>query len=106
VVADGLSLREFLTHPASKATALVGVLGGLLNFPVLAALWAGLWGQLPTVFTVSSLLGFTVAPSVEFIPTDTAQAVALVVAGLFVLKKLLDLLRGVRARIDDAQTNS
>jgi len=101
-----LSFWEIIAHPASKAAAMVGVLGGLLNLPVLGAIWAGLWTQLPTVFTVTSIFGFTVAPELSFIPTQTAKIVALVVAGLYVLKKLLDLLRGVRARINDAQTNS
>ncbi|WP_338740382.1 hypothetical protein [Haloplanus salilacus] len=101
-----LSLREVVGHPASKATAVVGLLGGLLNLPVLGAIWAGLWTQLPTVFTVTSIFGFTVAPELSFIPTQTAKVVALLVAGLYVLKKLLDVLRGVRTRINDAGSNT
>lgn len=101
-----LSLGEIIAHPASKAAAVVGVLGGLLNLPVLGAIWAGLWTQLPTVFTVTSIFGFTVAPELAFVPTQTAKIVALVVAGLYVLKKLLDVLRGVRTRINDTQSKS
>jgi len=97
-----LSLREFIAHPASKATALVGVLGGLLNPPVLGALWGGLWAQLGTVFTVLSIGGFTVAPEVSFLPTQAMKVAALVVAALYGLKKLLDVGRGLQRRVQEA----
>ena len=56
-MAPSLSLRGVIAHPASKATAVVGLLGGLLNLPVLAALWGGLWTQIGTVFTVMIVIG-------------------------------------------------
>jgi hypothetical protein len=98
-----LSLREFIAHPASKATALVGVLGGVLNMPVLGVLWGGLWAQLGTVFTVLSIGGFTVAPEVSFLPTQVMKVAALVVAALYGLKKLLDIGRGLRSRVQKAR---
>lgn len=102
-MADGLSLRDLLSHPASKATGLVALLGGILKLPLLAAIWAGLWGQLGTAFTVVSIFGFTVAPEVSFVPTQGAKVLALSLAALYGLKKLLDVVRGIRARVKEVQ---
>lgn len=99
-----LSLRGIIAHPVSKATALVGVLGGVMNLPVLAAIWATVWGQIGAVFTVTSIFGFTIAPEVPAVDTELAKIVALLAAGLYATKKLLDVLRSIRARIND--TNS
>lgn len=101
-----LSLGEIIAHPASKATALVGVLGGVLKLPLLAALWAGLWGQLGTLFTVTSIFGFTVAPQVSFVPTEGSKVVALVAAGLFATKKLIDAGRGIRKRLNKQNSDT
>jgi len=98
-----LSIREIIAHPASKATALVGVLGGVLNLPLIGALWGGLWAQLGTVFTVTSLFGFTVAPEIAFIPTQGARVAALIAAGLYGLKKLLDIGRGLQRRVQETR---
>jgi|GEM_PF-2731476 len=101
-----LSLRGIIAHPVSKATAIVGVLGGVMNLPVLAAVWTTIWTQIGTVFTVTSIFGFTIAPEIPAIDTELAKIVALLAAGLYASKKLLDVLRAVRARINDTQSET
>jgi predicted metal-binding membrane protein len=101
-----LSLREIAAHPVSKATAVVGVLGGALNLPVLAAIWTTIWAQIGTVFTVTSIFGFTIAPEIPAVDTELAKIVALLAAGLYAMKKLLDVFRAARARINETQSDT
>jgi len=101
-----LSVGEIIAHPVSKATALVGVLGGVMNLPLLAAIWATVWGQIGTVFTVTSIFGFTIAPEVPAVDTELAKMLALVAAGLYATKKLLDVLRSIRSRVNDTNTET
>jgi hypothetical protein len=99
-----LSLKEWLAHPATKAMGIVGVTGGVLHLPLVAALWTGFWGQLGTIFTLVSVGGFTIAPRVDFINEEIATAVALTVAALYGLKKLLGVYRGFRNSIDNTES--
>lgn len=83
------TLRDFVEHPATLATALTGVFGGLLHVPVLKALWLALWGSLGSLFPALSITAFTLGPELPWLPTGLLKTLALIVGGLFVLKLLV-----------------
>lgn len=79
---------EIVTHPWTTATVVIGVVGGVLQVPLVAALWDVLWSQAGALFAALSVTGFTLAPEVPWLPTQTIQVAALVAGGLFVLTRL------------------
>lgn len=85
---DDLSLREAVTHPASLATVLTGFLGGLMHLPLVAGLWAALWGSLGSLFPAASIAAFTLASEVPWLPREPLVIIALVLGALYVLKLL------------------
>lgn len=101
-----ISLRDWIRHPTTKALAVVGVFGGLLKLPLLAALWAALWANLGTLFPAISITAWTIAPEVPEIPTEPVQVVALGLGGLFVAKMLSKVARNAYDRIINSTDNS
>jgi uncharacterized membrane protein YkgB len=82
-----LSLREALTHPVTAATTVVGVVGGWLGIPLLAGLWAAMWATAGKAFAFVSLLAFTAAPRVSFLPETPLVVLALALGGIVVVKR-------------------
>lgn len=82
-----LSLREVLTHPLAVATALVSALGGALGVPVFTAAWGALWATAGKAFAFVSLVAFTLAPRVDFVPEQPLVVLALVLGGIVIVKR-------------------
>ncbi|NHN63821.1 hypothetical protein G9463_11000 [Haloarcula sp. JP-Z28] len=90
-----MSLKEFLTHPASAATATATTLFGAFQFDVLAVLLQWGWANLGQLFYGATLL----VSSAPVLPI-TKTAASKIVAGLAALL-LLKLLLKAREQIDN-----
>lgn len=99
---DQLSFRRFVTHPVTTIMAALGVLGGVAHVPFLDAIWAVLWSQAGTLFTVLSVGATTLAPAVSWLPVQELQVAALFAGGLFVLTQVSKLWAGLQDRLDDS----
>ncbi len=85
-----LTLSDVVRHPVTMASALVSVLGGVLNAPVLAAVFDTVWLSAGKLFGVASLAAFTIAPEVAFLPESPLVAAALSLGAIVAVKKLRD----------------
>jgi uncharacterized metal-binding protein len=74
-----ISLREFVRHPATLASSVVGVLGGVLQLPFFLAAWDALVATSGQLFGTLSLFTFTLGPRVEWLPEDTLVTLTIVV---------------------------
>lgn len=82
------TIKEAVTHPISTASAIVSAIGGMLFIPP-DLLAAAVWGSLGTLAPASTMTAFTLAPNIGWLPVDGLQIVALVLAGLYVVKLLV-----------------
>lgn len=90
-------LQEAVRHPWAQASTVVAALWGFLHFGALKALALAFWAKAGSVFTVASIFGFTIAPRSPAVPTGPATKLAVAAAGLYGLKKLYDVYKGVRS---------
>jgi hypothetical protein len=68
------SPRDVVRHPATILSAVLTAASGLFNVPFLDALMGVLWANVPTLFTVSSIGAFTVAPNLGDLPSQVVEA--------------------------------
>lgn len=83
-----MEFKKLLTDPIAVAVtfgiALMHALGLGFIDPLLAVLWA----NLPNLFTASSIAGLTLAPRVEWLPSEPLTLLAIVLGALYVLRLL------------------
>lgn len=94
-------LKEALTHPASAATAITGVLGGLLQVPLLSDLWIGLVAQSGSLFSAASIFAFTVAPEIDGVSAGLIKPIAIVLGVVFAGSKVWKALGNITERFSD-----
>ncbi|WP_231183500.1 hypothetical protein [Haladaptatus sp. DYF46] len=92
---SSLSLREIFRHPATLATTITGVAGGVLHLPLLASLWTALVAQSGALFGGVSVFAFTVAPKVSPELAAWLEPVAIVLAVLYGGSKLYRALKSI-----------
>ena len=95
-----MSVREVLTDPLTVALSSAAALMHMLGVGWIEAVVAVVWTQLPTIFTVLSISGFTLAPELSWLPEEPLTAAALVVAGLYVVKLSDDVIDQIQERLD------
>lgn len=82
-----MTLHDHIDAVLGGITAFLSVLvldpGGLVT-----ALLFTIWQQSGTLFTVTSILGFTLAPEVDLLPTGALRTLALAFGAVFVLSLL------------------
>ena len=93
------TLRDVLAHPWTHAAALVTGLFGLLHPAAIYAVAGAVWSQAGPLFTLSSLLGWSLAPRVEWLPGGVFTLVALVTGGLLAAKRGLALYNDFEDRL-------
>lgn len=94
------SFRETLTHPITGLTAAFAFVANVLSIPFVDAIWAVLWNNAGTLFTVLSVSGFTLAPKVPWLPGEPLTIAALVAGALFVATQLDKLAEAFADRLD------
>lgn len=80
------TIRGFITDPATLAVGLVGALGGIFQIKFFTAIFGALWSSLGTLFPAASILSFTMAPELAFLPTAPLKSLALALGALYVAK--------------------
>lgn len=80
------SVLEALRHPISYTVGVVSSVAAVLHPSFLDALVATVWAQSGSIFGFTSLLGFSLGPRLEWLPSETWTYVA-VGAGVLVLAK-------------------
>lgn len=86
----------------AKTTGGIGAFFGLLAvdpFGVVSAIIGLVWAQSGTLFTVTSIAGFTLAPNIPQLPEGTLQAAAILFGGIFVLTLLDKLAEALMDRV-------
>jgi len=94
-----ITLQEVIRHPATVASSIVAVVGGLLNLPLLNALVAVAWAQAGSLFTVLSIGGFTLGPRVAFIPEEPLTILAIGAGLLYGAKRLYGVYQNFETRL-------
>jgi len=97
------STRDVIRHPATVFSAALTAVGTLFNVPFLDALLAVVWSNVPTLFTVSSIGAFTVAPNLGDLPgqfVEAMQVVAILLGIAYAGKLLYGVWRDAEQRLD------
>lgn len=96
-------LENALTHPAglvlSTFTAFTATALGLAQAGLLVQVWAWFVGNSPALFTASSIIGFTIAPNVPWLPAGPLIGVAILTGAVFAGWKLWGAFQNLRKRI-------
>lgn len=92
-------LTEAVLHPWTHAAALVAGLFGVLHPSALGAVAGAVWSQAGPLFTLSSLLGWSLAPRVEWLPVAPLTAVAIGTGALLAAKRGLALYNDFEKRL-------
>lgn len=85
-----LTLMDLVRHPATVAAAVTGVLGGVLEVKLFAAVFAVVWQSAGTIFTAASVAGFTLCSELDFVPACSQLQVVALLAGVVFVVKLAD----------------
>jgi len=99
-----MDLSEAIRHPVALASgvtsAVVGLVGSVAQVPVVPELTAWLATNALQMFSGVSVFAFTVAPEMELPPVvaDGLQSVAIVLAVLAGVKRLIPPLRNLKER--------
>lgn len=83
-----MNLGEIVRHPASIATAITGILGGILHVPLLMSVWSWLVASSGTLFGGLSVFAFTIGPEVSWIDAEALTPVVLVLGAIYGGSKL------------------
>lgn len=83
-----MTLKELIDHPASLIAGLLGAVGIAVNPGLIVAALMTAWSSAGTIFTATSILGFTVAPNIDSVAPYSGifQTIAIATAVLFLLK--------------------
>lgn len=74
--------------PGTIIAAAVGIVSQVASIPFVDPLVSVILNQSGALFTAASITGFTIAPSVAWLPVDAIQTLALVAGAIFVLTQL------------------
>lgn len=94
------SFERILLHPITTASAVFAFAANFLNITLIDAVWAVLWNNAGTLFTVLSVSGFTLAPNIPWIPGNPLNVAALLAGALFVATQLNKLAEAFAERLD------
>jgi len=92
------SLREIVSHPASYASGIVALLGGVLQLPLLTEIWSWLLVQAPQLFGGVSIFAFTVAPEISPELASWLKPIAIALAIIAGGKRLYSSAKSLRER--------
>ncbi|MEA5387237.1 hypothetical protein VB779_09355 [Haloarculaceae archaeon H-GB11] len=96
-----MGLTEYLRHPASMATAVVGFTASILHFPFVWDLGGWLVGSAGTLFTGVSVFAFTVAPEVAWLDAELLKPIAIGLGVIFGLSKLYSAGKNLTNSVDE-----
>lgn len=98
-------VREALSNPLSWVVGTVGsilaVSASLGVDPITGGIIIGtvIWSNATTIFTATTILGFTIAPEIGFLPEQSFQVAAIVVGFMVVGQVLAKLWDRVKTRV-------
>ena len=90
------TFREWLAHPFAQATGVVTAIAAALHINALAG---AVWAQSGTLFTTSSLLGFSLGPRVDAIPDEVFTGLAIAFGLVLTAKRGAALYDGFKKRL-------
>lgn len=91
--------RRLIAHPVTGGLAVLTAFLGALKLGWLLPLWAWFVANSPTLFSVSAIFGFTIAPEIEGLPAGPIVGVAIVTGITAGLWKLRGPARNLRDRL-------
>lgn len=95
------SLKDVVTHPISYAVGVLGTVVSVTHLDVIAPVVMTVWASVPDLFTLSSILAFTIAPRVDGLSVEWATTIALTLGALWAGKLGLQFLRKLGNRFND-----
>lgn len=94
-----LSVSDILRHPATAATSVTALLGGLLHLPLLEAVWASFYGSAGGLFGALAVLSF-VAEHIPMLQTSWVIVPMVVVGGIVFYQRITDWVDSFRSNLD------
>lgn len=96
-----MTLKDLLTQPVTIATSAGLAIAHVLGIAWIDPLVSVLLANIPTIFTVFSISGFTLAPEVAWLPEETLTTLALVAGGIYVLTLVDRVIDQIQERMDN-----
>lgn len=98
------TLTDFLRHPITGLTALVGTLASTFDLLWVDAVWQFLLASSGQLFQILSLAAFSLAPRTNLLPEDTLTTAAVAVGLLYVGSLAYGYLDRAEDTFDDDET--
>jgi len=99
-----LTLRGIVNHWVTKASAAFTAGSMLFHVKALDVIALYVWANIGEFFTIVSLAGFTLVPQIPAIPEKPFVIAAVVTAVLYILKKGLEMYRGLNHELETDQS--